>query len=178
MRERWISLIHVACFACNLDDMAAHGSDNSFLRWAATYTSDRDHVRERLSGRIVDSRTRSAAGHSQSGSTWNFDWLFKAQQYWTTQVHAFVREATVHGISHMCDDGFYGSEIDVNVATAIKRSQRAKTDLANIREHEERRQWPRGRTIGFLFFFSPPCFEKPSTLIRSLTGYECFCPRV
>ncbi|TGZ48665.1 hypothetical protein DBV15_04847 [Temnothorax longispinosus] len=100
MRKHQISLIHAACFACNLDDMV-HGSDNSFLRWAATYASERDHVRERLSGRIVDATVR------------------------TIQVRAFVREATVHGTSHMCD-GFYGSEIDVNVATAIKRNRGQK----------------------------------------------------
>lgn len=121
----------------------------------ATYASDRDHVRERLSGRIVESRTRSTVDQSRCGSTWNFDWLFKAQQYGRCEVRVFVHKATVRGISHMCDS-FYGSEIDVN-GDGDKKKSRAKTDLANIREREGRRQWPRGRTISSTFF--PLCLH-------------------
>lgn len=52
--------------------------------------------------------------------------------------------------SHMCD-GFYGSEIDVN-GDGDKKKSRTKTDRANIREREGRRQWPRGILVEF---FSP-----------------------
>jgi len=69
-------------------------------------------------------------------------------------------------------------EIDVN-GDDDKKKSRAKTNLANIREREGRRQWPRGRAISSNFFFLlPPRSEKrvPSTLIRGFTGYGCFYP--
>lgn len=114
------------------------------------YASDRDHVRERLSGRIVASRTRSTVDQSQSGSTWNFDWLFKAQQYGRCESARSSTRPPCAEASHMCD-GFYGSEIDVN-GDGDKKKSRTKTDCANIREREGRRQWPRGILVEL---FSP-----------------------
>jgi len=135
----------------------------------ATYASDRDHVRKHLSGHIV--KLNTLINH-RNGSTWNFDWLFKAQQYKRCK---FVRLFTksLCGISHMCDD-FYGSEIDVN-GNDDKKKSRIKTDPANIREHEGVSGRERERSHRD-FFHMPPHFKKqvPSTLIRGLTGYGCF----
>ena len=142
----------------------------------ASYDGQRCDIR-------VGSRSRSRAfirphrqiehvDQSRNGSTWNFDWLFKAQQYKRCK---FVRLFTksLCGISHMCDD-FYGSEIDVN-GNDDKKKSRIKTDPANIREHEGVSGRERERSHRD-FFHMPPHFKKqvPSTLIRGLTGYGCF----
>ncbi|KYN19795.1 hypothetical protein ALC57_07840 [Trachymyrmex cornetzi] len=126
---------YAAYLACNLDDTLVHGSDNSFLRWAATRHT-RHTRRIAITFESVYQATSSNCEHvdqSRNGSTWNFDWLFKAQQYKRCK---FVRLFTksLCGISHMCD-GFYGSEIDVN-GNDDKKKSRVKTDPANIRERE------------------------------------------
>lgn len=109
-----ISLIHAACLACNLDDMPVHGSDNSFLRWAATYASDRDHVRERLSSRIVESRAHVAPlVNREVGQRGILIGSLKRNS--TDDASSFVREAVVHRDLRTCATAFYGSEIDVNV---------------------------------------------------------------
>ncbi|KYN39503.1 hypothetical protein ALC56_05996 [Trachymyrmex septentrionalis] len=130
--EQMANTVCSAYLACNLDDMLVHGSDNSFLRWAAT----RHTRRIAITFKSVYQATSSNCEHvdqSRNGSTWNFDWLFKAQQYKRCK---FVRLFTksLCGISHMCD-GFYGSEIDVN-GNDDKKKSRIKTDPLNIRERE------------------------------------------
>lgn len=76
----------------------------------------------------------------------------------------------------MCDD-IYEGEIDVNGERLKKEESRTKTVLANIREREERRQWPRERTIlrGDQTLFSPlPYFEEPLTLIQASPDTNVF----
>lgn len=77
----------------------------------------------------------------------------------------------------MCDD-IYESEIDVNGGLKKREEEsRVKTVLANIRECEERRQWPRERSIlrgDRTLFSSLPHFEEPLTLIQASPDTNVF----
>ncbi|EGI58715.1 hypothetical protein G5I_13179 [Acromyrmex echinatior] len=147
--------LYSAYLARNLDDTLVHGSDNSFLRWAATRHTRRIAITFESIYQVTSSNCEHV-DQSRNGSTWNFDWLFKAQQYKRCK---FVRLFTksLCGISHMCD-GFYGSEIDVN-GNDDKKKSRIKTDPANIREREGVSGRERERSHRD-FFHMPPHFKK------------------
>lgn len=150
------SLIHAVCFACNLNDRPTRESDNSFLRWATiahigsriAFGSDYRTASSSVSykvgqrGILIDSLKRTSDASSRSART------------------------------HMCDDVYEKSEIDVNgdeKKEGLACKNGGSREYTRVRRKElmaatEREREPHLARRPNSFFRQLPCFEKPMPL--------------